>query len=78
MEIAFAFQLEIEHAVLRKKLKHVIEKADAGRDGILSAPVYLQRDRDVRLFGFALDRCAAHSVLFLEEKIRTFIRTSRR
>jgi hypothetical protein len=37
VEIAVAPELEIECAVAREELKHVIEKADAGRDFVLAA-----------------------------------------
>ena len=55
IEIAIGFQLEVEAAVLREQLQHVIEEADAGRDLIASAAFDAQFGGDARLFGVAFD-----------------------
>ena len=62
VEVAFGVELEIEPAVLREKLQHVIEEANAGRNLVAAAAFDLQTARDARLFRVSLDRCPSHSV----------------
>ena len=54
VEIAVALEFEIECAVAREQLQHVIEEADAGGDLVLAAAFDRELDRDARLGGVAL------------------------
>ena len=55
MEIAAGPDLQIEEAVAREALEHVVEERHPGRDLAASAAVELERERDLRLAGLALD-----------------------
>ena len=46
-------ELEIEAAVAREQLEHVIEEANARRDLVLARAVDGERQRDLRLGGVA-------------------------
>src|ERR1700758_5053773 len=56
IEIAGALQLEIETAVPREALQHVVEEANAGRDAVLACAVDIQTQRNFRLQRVALNR----------------------
>jgi hypothetical protein len=62
VEISARLDLQVERAVARDELEHVVEKPYAGRDAVLSVPV--ERDPDAHM-GFgrsAVDYRAPHSV----------------
>jgi hypothetical protein len=55
VEIALRRKFEVEGAMLREKLQHVIEEADAGGD-LIAAPAFdAQFAADLRFFGIALE-----------------------
>ena len=60
VEIAGGLDVEVEGAVPREQLQHVIEKPDAGRDGIAAASLDRQLQLDLRLVRLAIDHCAPH------------------
>jgi hypothetical protein len=49
VEVAVAFEFEIEGAMAREEFKHVIEEANAGGDFVLTGAFDRQLDGDVRL-----------------------------
>ena len=55
IEIAVALEFEIECAVAREQLQHVIEEANAGGDFVLAAAFDGEPDGDARFCGVALD-----------------------
>src|SRR5262245_14789489 len=59
VEIALRLQREIEAAVPREQLQHVIEEADAGADGVASLAVNGQPPFDPRLRGSPIECCRA-------------------
>ena len=59
VEIAGGLDLEIEAAVPRHQVQHVIEKADAGAVLVLALAVERQRDLDLRFGGAPIDYRAA-------------------
>src|SRR5204863_4156958 len=61
VEVAGGLDLEIEPAMARDQLQHVIEKADPGVDPVASPAVERQPQRDIRLSRAAADYGAAHS-----------------
>ena len=62
IQVAFGTQLQIETAMLREQLEHVIEKADSGRNFVAAVAFDLQTGRDARLFCVALQGRPSHSV----------------
>src|SRR6266404_4776048 len=62
VEVAASFEFQIEATMMREQLKHVIEKANAGRN--LVSPMALDRERhlDVRLLAQAFDAALSHSL----------------
>ena len=54
IEIAGALQLQIESAVPREQLQHVIEEANAGGDLVLAFAFDRQPDGDARLGRYAV------------------------
>jgi hypothetical protein len=70
VQIALRFDMQIERAVTRDEVEHVIEKANAGGDFGGAAPVEIQTQTDARLVGFAIDcggASARHFVFGLNE-----------
>jgi hypothetical protein len=61
VEITRGVDVEIEAAVPRDELEHVIEKSDSGRDSITPTPVELETERDRRFLGLPIDYAAPHS-----------------
>ena len=49
VEIALTRELEIEAAVAREQLEHVIEEANAGRDLVFAGALDGERQIDLRL-----------------------------
>src|SRR5581483_9012083 len=60
IEIALGVERQIERAVPREQLQHVIEEADAGADLIPAAAFNRQLQADLRFFGLALNYASAH------------------
>jgi hypothetical protein len=61
VQVTVAFQFQIEGAVAREQLQHVIEEADAGGDFVLAAAFNRQVDGDARLGGVAFESGGARS-----------------
>src|SRR6185295_2713420 len=61
VEIAGRVDPQIEGAVARDELQHVIEEADAGAHAVLALALEAERQRDLRLGRPAIDYRAAHS-----------------
>ena len=59
MQIALRLHLEIDQAVARELLQHMVEKADAGRDLGTARAVEIDRDADLGFLGLALTLRAA-------------------
>jgi hypothetical protein len=59
IQIAFAGEVEVEGAVTRKELQHVIEETNAGGDFVLTATFNRQLDTDARLGRITLDNGGA-------------------
>ena len=55
-EIALGGEPQIEQAVLRERLEHVVEEGEPGRDLVLAAAVEVDRDPHLGLARLALDR----------------------
>src|SRR5262245_7344613 len=55
VQIAFTSDFEVEESVTRKEFEHVIEKWNAGRNGVFAFAVDIERDADVCFFGRAFD-----------------------
>jgi len=55
MQIAFGAQRQVDQAVARELLQHVIEEADAGRDVARTGAVEIDGAADLRLTRDALD-----------------------
>src|SRR5579863_248004 len=55
IEVSVAFEREIEGAVAREELQHVIEEADTGCDLVSALAFDGETDRDARLGGVALE-----------------------
>src|SRR5437899_1481273 len=49
VQVAARFEFEVERAVPREELQHVVEKAHAGGDGVASAAIQAEPGADVRL-----------------------------
>ena len=60
VEIALGLDAQVEAAVAREELQHVIEEPDAGRDVVLAPPVEDERQADNRFGGPPIDYRAAH------------------
>jgi len=60
VEIAARLDAEIEGAMTRHQLQHVIEKPDAGAHRVLSATVERDPQADLRLVRAPIDYGAAH------------------
>src|SRR5689334_18800658 len=60
VEIARGSEVEIERAVPRQQLEHVIEEPDAGPDTVPPAPLDRELQRDLRFRRPAIDHRAAH------------------
>ena len=56
VEIAFRFQTEIEGAMTRDEIEHVIEKANAGRNARRAAAVQIDAHANIGFVGLAMER----------------------
>src|SRR5256885_1106854 len=61
IEISRCVDAQIERAVPRDELQHVVEKANAGAHAVATAALERQPQRNLRLAGAAIDYRAAHS-----------------
>ena len=61
VEIAVRVDAQIERAVAREQLEHVIEESDAGRDVVPASAVEFDPHPDLRLRRPSVDQGAAHS-----------------
>src|SRR5580698_3084273 len=64
IEIAIAFEVEIEGAVARKQLQHVIEEANTGRNLVTALAFNGEFKLDARFSGISYNHCAACSRCF--------------
>ena len=55
VQVALGADREVDHRVLRQQREHVVEEADAGGDVGLAGAVEIERERDLRLGGLAVD-----------------------
>ena len=55
MQIALGIDFEVEHAVARDLIEHVIEKPHTGGELGFAAAVEIQRHADLRFIGVARD-----------------------
>ena len=55
VQIALCLDLQVDEAVARQLFQHMIQKADAGIDGILAAAVEIEGDADLGFLGAAFD-----------------------
>ena len=60
MQIAFGVQRDVDEAVARQLFKHMVEKADPGRDVARACPVEVDASLAPRFLGVAFDRPEAH------------------
>ena len=60
MQIALCPDLQIDQCVARQLIEHMIKKTDTGLIVILTRPVEIDRDRNVRLSGGTFDSRLAH------------------
>ena len=60
VEVALRRDADVDQAVARELLQHVVEEADAGRDLGLARAVEGDGDDDVGLLGLPRDLCCAH------------------
>src|SRR5690242_2978706 len=60
VEITRGLHLQIEAAMTREQLQHVIEKTDAGADLIAPLALEPERQRNLRLGRLSIDYRAAH------------------
>jgi hypothetical protein len=60
VEVAFRAECEVEPAVARDLLEHVVEEADAGGNCSFPVAVEVQAERNVGFFGGALQRSFSH------------------
>src|SRR3954447_6985113 len=63
VEVAFACQREVKSTMPRKQIEHVIEEANARRDLVRPAPIYVEHQLDLRLRSIAFYRRFSHRVL---------------
>jgi hypothetical protein len=59
IQVAARAEIEIEAAMTREKLQHVIEKANAGGDVVAALAIKREADADGCFRRFAFERCAA-------------------
>jgi hypothetical protein len=60
IEVAASFELEIEPAVMREQLEHVIEKTNSSRNLIVAAAFDRERHLYTRLLAHTLDAALSH------------------
>src|SRR5258706_717222 len=60
VQIALGHHVEVEHAVARDLVEHVLEKRDPGSEFCRAGPIEIEPDANLRLFGVALDFCRSH------------------
>jgi len=61
VQVALGFDRQINPRMARQEIKHMVKKADAGRDGRRALAVEIDRDLNVGLLGGALDGGFAHA-----------------
>src|SRR5262249_4007040 len=61
VQVAGGLDRQVEHAVPREQLQHVVQKSDAGADGVDPFPVDVEFQCDLRFGGPAVDYGAAHT-----------------
>ncbi len=61
VEIARGLHRDVHAGMACQQIEHMIEEADSGRDGRVTAAVELDLDRDVGLLGDAFDEALAHA-----------------
>ena len=59
MQIAFGIDIQIDQAVTRDLIQHVIEERHAGIQLLLTGTIDIDRNADLRLVGIARDFCSA-------------------
>ena len=59
VQVAHGLDFEIEHAVARDLVEHVVEEGHAGVQLLDAGAVKVDRDADLRLVGVADDFCGA-------------------
>ena len=60
VQVALRGHVEVDHAVPRSLVEHVVEERHAGGELRLAGPVEVQRHRDVGLGGLAGHGCGSH------------------
>ena len=61
VQVTLGLDGQINPRMARQEIKHMVEKADAGRDGRRALAVEIDRDLDVGFLGGALDGGLAHA-----------------
>lgn len=61
VQVANRLDIKVDQRMARKLFEHVVEKADAGRDGIAAGAVEIDGDVDRSLTRLAADRRGAHA-----------------
>jgi hypothetical protein len=74
LQIAATFDFQIEQAVAREQVEHVIQKRHARRDARLPASVQIQGDAHLRLLRLPLNLPGACSCLKLGAHKKSFSR----
>ena len=62
VQVALGLDIQIDQAVARDLVEHVIEKRHAGRELGYARAVEIETDRDPGFEGIASDLCGAHGV----------------
>ena len=70
VEITFRIDLQIERAVTREELEHVIQEPDAGGDPVTAAPLERQRHSNPGLGRLAIDHPASHNISSMASRQR--------
>src|SRR6185503_20287 len=65
IEVALRFDREIDQAVSREQVEHVIEESNAGLRGCFAGAIEIERDANVGLFRLARNFSSAIHVIFL-------------
>ena len=60
VQVALGLQLDVDQAVARQLLQHVVEKTDAGGHGVVPGAVEIDGRGDLGLLGLALDARRTH------------------
>jgi hypothetical protein len=62
IEVAAGFEFQIESAVVREQLEHVIEETDSRRNLVSAPALNRERELDVRLLAQPLDAALSHGL----------------